>query len=136
MLKNSQIFKFFPLPYCWWTWWFASRFFMVWDNMIINHMLFLFLKMPFASESTILITILDNVFLFIYCSYALQPSKARAVAEETLLIWCSLASRLGLWALKAELEDLCFAVLQVSSQFLLIVVKCINIDAKPIAYVG
>ncbi|KAI5567323.1 hypothetical protein POPTR_013G089000v4 [Populus trichocarpa] len=44
--------------------------------------------------------------------YALQPSKARAVAEETLLIWCSLASRLGLWALKAELEDLCFAVLQ------------------------
>ncbi|XP_011008916.1 PREDICTED: uncharacterized protein LOC105114155 isoform X2 [Populus euphratica] len=44
--------------------------------------------------------------------YALQPLKARALAEETLLIWCSLASRLGLWALKAELEDLCFAVLQ------------------------
>ncbi|GER50532.1 Guanosine-3',5'-bis(Diphosphate) 3'-pyrophosphohydrolase [Striga asiatica] len=44
--------------------------------------------------------------------YALPPSKAQAVAEETLAIWCSLASRLGLWALKAELEDLCFAVLQ------------------------
>ncbi|XP_031285960.1 uncharacterized protein LOC116144645 isoform X2 [Pistacia vera] len=44
--------------------------------------------------------------------YALPPSKALAVAQETLLIWCSLASRLGLWALKAELEDLCFAVLQ------------------------
>ncbi|KAH9783970.1 GTP diphosphokinase [Citrus sinensis] len=44
--------------------------------------------------------------------YALPPAKARAVAQETLLIWCSLASRLGLWALKAELEDLCFAVLQ------------------------
>ncbi|KAL8160175.1 hypothetical protein V2J09_001712 [Rumex salicifolius] len=44
--------------------------------------------------------------------YALPSSKAQAVAQETLVIWCSLASRLGLWALKAELEDLCFAVLQ------------------------
>ncbi|KAJ4842139.1 hypothetical protein Tsubulata_024256 [Turnera subulata] len=44
--------------------------------------------------------------------YALPLQKAQAVAQETLLIWCSLASRLGLWALKAELEDLCFAVLQ------------------------
>lgn len=44
--------------------------------------------------------------------YALPSGKAKAVAQETLVIWCSLASRLGLWALKAELEDLCFAVLQ------------------------
>ncbi|KAK9272431.1 hypothetical protein L1049_002804 [Liquidambar formosana] len=44
--------------------------------------------------------------------YALPSPKAQAVAQETLVIWCSLASRLGLWALKAELEDLCFAVLQ------------------------
>ncbi|GAA0140211.1 pyrophosphatase [Lithospermum erythrorhizon] len=44
--------------------------------------------------------------------YALPLAKAEAVAQETLAIWCSLASRLGLWALKAELEDLCFAVLQ------------------------
>ncbi|KAK7308889.1 hypothetical protein RJT34_05207 [Clitoria ternatea] len=44
--------------------------------------------------------------------YALPLQKAQAVAEETLIIWCSLASRLGLWTLKAELEDLCFAVLQ------------------------
>ncbi|KAK9724085.1 hypothetical protein RND81_05G047000 [Saponaria officinalis] len=44
--------------------------------------------------------------------YALPLSKAQAVSEETLAVWCSLASRLGLWALKAELEDLCFAVLQ------------------------
>ncbi|KAK6936559.1 TGS protein [Dillenia turbinata] len=44
--------------------------------------------------------------------YALPTLKAEAVAQETLVIWCSLASRLGLWALKAELEDLCFAVLQ------------------------
>ncbi|XAR52094.1 hypothetical protein NMG60_11019995 [Bertholletia excelsa] len=44
--------------------------------------------------------------------YALPPAKAQAVAQETLVVWCSLASGLGLWALKAELEDLCFAVLQ------------------------
>ncbi|CAL5364708.1 unnamed protein product [Camellia sinensis] len=44
--------------------------------------------------------------------YALPSAKAQAVAQETLVIWCSLASRLGLWALKAELEDLCFAVIQ------------------------
>ncbi|CAA6659192.1 unnamed protein product [Spirodela intermedia] len=44
--------------------------------------------------------------------YALPLPKAQAVAQETLSVWCSLASRLGVWALKAELEDLCFAVLQ------------------------
>eukprot|EP00250_Pteridium_aquilinum_P020786 c24947_g1_i1 orf=2670-5117(+) len=44
--------------------------------------------------------------------YALPPSKSHAVAQETLAVWCSLASRLGVWAVKAELEDLCFAVLQ------------------------
>ncbi|GFY83937.1 hypothetical protein Acr_03g0007110 [Actinidia rufa] len=45
--------------------------------------------------------------------YALPSAKAHAVAQETLVIWCSIASRLGLWPLKAELEDLCFAVLEV-----------------------
>ncbi|MQL75673.1 hypothetical protein Taro_008047 [Colocasia esculenta] len=44
--------------------------------------------------------------------YALSLPKAQSVAQETLSVWCSLASRLGVWALKAELEDLCFAVLQ------------------------
>ncbi|KAJ8650556.1 hypothetical protein MRB53_003579 [Persea americana] len=44
--------------------------------------------------------------------YVLPLPKAQAVAQETLAVWCSLASRLGVWALKAELEDLCFAVLQ------------------------
>ncbi|MCL7045548.1 hypothetical protein MKW94_014868, partial [Papaver nudicaule] len=44
--------------------------------------------------------------------HALSSPKAQAVAQETLAVWCSLASRLGVWALKAELEDLCFAVLQ------------------------
>jgi len=48
-----------------------------------------------------------------YFSYALPIPKAEAVAQETLAVWCSLASRLGVWALKAELEDFCFAVLQV-----------------------
>ena len=43
--------------------------------------------------------------------HALAPDKARAVASETLGVWCSLAARLGVWAMKAELEDLCFAVL-------------------------
>lgn len=55
----------------------------------------------------------------LYCfshhfSYALPLPKAQAVAQETLDVWCSLASRLGVWALKAELEDLCFAVLKVN----------------------
>jgi (p)ppGpp synthase/HD superfamily hydrolase len=44
--------------------------------------------------------------------YALAPDKQRAVAEETQRIWCSLAERLGMFAIKSELEDLCFAVLQ------------------------
>jgi (p)ppGpp synthase/HD superfamily hydrolase len=39
------------------------------------------------------------------------------VAHETLSVWCSLASKLGEWALKAELEDLCFAVLNVSIHY-------------------
>ncbi|GJT30617.1 beta-grasp domain-containing protein [Tanacetum coccineum] len=58
-----------------------------------------------------------SVFLIIHIIsyYALPSAKAKAVAQETLVIWCSLASRLGLWALKAELEDLCFAVLQMRS---------------------
>ena len=43
--------------------------------------------------------------------HALPAEKARAVAAETLGVWCSLAARLGVWAIKAELEDLCFAVL-------------------------
>ena len=60
--------------------------------------------------------------IFIYPSppfpfrYALPEHKARAVAQETLAVWCSLASRLGVWAVKAELEDLCFAVLQVRTK--------------------
>ncbi len=32
--------------------------------------------------------------------WALKPGKARAVATETLSVWCSLAERLGIFALK------------------------------------
>ncbi len=32
--------------------------------------------------------------------WALKPGKARAVATETLRVWCSLAERLGIFALK------------------------------------
>jgi len=44
--------------------------------------------------------------------YALGAEKRQAVADETRRVWCSLAERLGMFAVKSELEDLCFAVLQ------------------------
>jgi (p)ppGpp synthase/HD superfamily hydrolase len=34
----------------------------------------------------------------------------RAEAEQGLRVWAPLANRLGVWSLKAELEDLCFLV--------------------------
>lgn len=42
----------------------------------------------------------------------LEPQKRRFIAQETLDIYASLASRLGLWEFKWELEDLAFAVLE------------------------
>lgn len=47
--------------------------------------------------------------------YALAPDKQEAVATETRRIWCTLAERLGMFAIKSELEDLCFAVLEPST---------------------
>lgn len=44
--------------------------------------------------------------------FALRAEKRGPVAKETLHVWCPLAERLGLFPLKGELEDLCFAVLQ------------------------
>ncbi|KAK3276560.1 hypothetical protein CYMTET_15372 [Cymbomonas tetramitiformis] len=44
--------------------------------------------------------------------YVLPPRKQVALAQETLNVWCGLAARLGVFSLKAELEDQCFAVLQ------------------------
>ena len=44
--------------------------------------------------------------------YAISSEeKAMDIANETLRVWCSLAEKLGMWAIKSELEDLCFAVL-------------------------
>ncbi|KAK9904975.1 hypothetical protein WJX75_006786 [Coccomyxa subellipsoidea] len=43
--------------------------------------------------------------------FALRPDRQRAVAIETMQVWCSLAERLGMYSLKSELEDLCFAVM-------------------------
>ena len=44
--------------------------------------------------------------------YALDPRKAETVADETLRVWCSFAEKLGIWTVKSELEDMCFAVLE------------------------
>ena len=43
--------------------------------------------------------------------YSLPRDKQLAVAEETLQVWCSVAGCLGWHALRSEMEDLCFAVL-------------------------
>ena len=44
-------------------------------------------------------------------TYALAPNKRRAVAMETLEVWCSLAERLGMFAIKVNiLSDLLLAI--------------------------
>ena len=35
-------------------------------------------------------------------AYALRPDRQRAVAVETMQVWCSLAERLGMFALKVR----------------------------------
>lgn len=45
------------------------------------------------------------------CVHAFSPSKQARLAEETLEVYSVLANRMGVWCLKAELEDLSFAVL-------------------------
>jgi (p)ppGpp synthase/HD superfamily hydrolase len=44
--------------------------------------------------------------------HALEPAKARRMAEESLAVYVPLASRLGIWGLKSKLEDACFGYLQ------------------------
>uniref|UniRef100_A0A7S3E5N6 GTP diphosphokinase n=1 Tax=Chloropicon laureae TaxID=464258 RepID=A0A7S3E5N6_9CHLO len=39
---------------------------------------------------------------------ALPAEKQRKIAEETMHVFVPLANRLGVWSIKAELEDLCF----------------------------
>ena len=48
----------------------------------------------------------DDVF------HARSEARRRALAEETLATFVPLASRLGVWSLKARLEDACFARLK------------------------
>ena len=43
-------------------------------------------------------------------SWALEPKKAGYIARETLDVWCPQCEYLGLNAVKAELEDLCFVI--------------------------
>lgn len=38
--------------------------------------------------------------------YALAPPKAQAVALETQRVWCSLAERLGMFAIKVRPRDM------------------------------
>uniref|UniRef100_A0A7S3FSB2 GTP diphosphokinase n=1 Tax=Chloropicon roscoffensis TaxID=1461544 RepID=A0A7S3FSB2_9CHLO len=42
---------------------------------------------------------------------ALTPEKQKRIAEETMHVFVPLANRLGVWSIKAELEDLCFRYL-------------------------
>ena len=42
---------------------------------------------------------------------ALRPEKQRRIANETLKIYAPIASRIGLWKIKSELEDLAFKYL-------------------------
>merc|ERR1711937_706432 len=48
---------------------------------------------------------------------ALTPEKQRIIAQETMNVFVPLANRLGVWSIKAELEDLCFRYLN-QSEFL------------------
>eukprot|EP00798_Chlamydomonas_sp_ICE-L_P016192 gene16192-22355_t len=43
--------------------------------------------------------------------FVLKPEKQAAVAGETQEVWCTMAECLGWDALKSEMEDLCFAVM-------------------------
>ena len=42
--------------------------------------------------------------------YALRPDRQRAVATETMQVWCSLAERLGMFALKVRRRAPCAAL--------------------------
>ncbi len=43
---------------------------------------------------------------------SLKPTRQREIAQETMELFAPLATRLGIWAVKSELEDLCFQYLE------------------------
>jgi len=47
------------------------------------------------------------------CRYALSPEKQPGVASETRRVWCSLAERLGMFALKVNIAVASAAALSV-----------------------
>lgn len=68
--------------------------------------------------------------------WALPPAKARAVATETLRVWCSLAERLGMFALKvgtpAGLLSVCSCAAECYSPFVCQRSNvCLSIRGKP-----
>lgn len=65
--------------------------------------------MVFEEPLVILIKLADRLHNM-RTVYVLAPEKQRAVAEETMQVWCSMAEYLGWDGLKSEMEDLCFAV--------------------------
>ncbi|KAL3147107.1 hypothetical protein ABBQ38_015063 [Trebouxia sp. C0009 RCD-2024] len=64
-----------------------------------------------VSEPLVLVIKLADRLHNMRTVFALKKDKQKAVATETLQVWCSLAERLGMMVVKAELEDLCFTVL-------------------------
>jgi hypothetical protein len=50
------------------------------------------------------------VYFELLIATAAGGADLRAEAEQGLRVWAPLANRLGVWSLKAELEDLCFLV--------------------------
>ena len=52
-----------------------------------------------------------RTYTYTYTPVSHAHAPPQALGRETLTVWCAMAERLGLFAVKAELEDLCFAVL-------------------------
>ena len=62
-----------------------------------------------ADERVVLIKLADRLHNMRTIS-ALPQHKQAKIAEETLSVFAPIISHLGVWHLKAELEDLCFKV--------------------------